>query len=437
MSKPSQRPVRTALAAALLAALPGFAQAARIDYEVGASVLQSDNIALADTGEQDETVVMPQLAFGITQAGSRLQLNAAGRLQYLDYRDDTFDDGLRGSFSGQALWTLLPERLEWAFDDYLARQPIDTLQSFNPDNEQQVNYFITGPSLYVRMGAATRGQFDLRYSTSYAEDFREFDSDRYNAAARILRDLDPTRTISANVEATRVEYDRAPTNVDYTRYDGYARYTSRFRDFDLNLDLGASRLEFEEGGEGSWEPLFRGDLTWRASARSKLDAVLSYGFSDAAEDMVRSRIVGGIPGPDVDVGDPTVAITPSVFKQRRLELGYAFTGERFGLQVRPFYQRVGYVDATALDEKSWGGLLEATYKITPRMTLGATAAYTDRRYEDLTRRDRDGYFNIALENRFTRNWSASIALQRSQRNSTATGQDFEENAAIVSFSYRR
>jgi uncharacterized protein (PEP-CTERM system associated) len=95
------------------------------------------------------------------------------------------------------------------------------------------------------------------------------------------------------------------------------------------------------------------------------------------------------------------------------------------------------VDATALDEKSWGGLLEATYKITPRMTLGATAAYTDRRYEDLTRRDRDGYFNIALENRFTRNWSASIALQRSQRNSTTTGQDFEENAAIVSFSYRR
>jgi putative beta-barrel porin BBP2 len=435
MARLSGNPVRTTLVAAMLTALPGLAHGARIDYEVGVSVLHSDNIALAETNEQGETVLMPQLTFNIAQAGSRLNLNAGGRLQYLDYRDDTFDDGFRGSFSGQALWTLLPERLEWAFDDYLARQPIDTLASFNPDNEQQVNYFITGPTLFLRMGAATRSQFDLRYSTTYAEDSREFDSDRYNVAARLVRDLDPTRSISANVEATRVEYNRAPTNVDYTRYDGYARYTSRFRSFDLNIDVGASRLEFEEGQDNAWQPLFRGDLAWRVSPRSKFDAALGYGFSDAAEDLVRTEIANGTP---VDVvGDPTVAVSPSVFKQRRLELGYEFSGARFGLQVRPFYQRVGYVDATALDENSWGGLLQASYKVRPRMTLAATAVYTDRRFEDLTRRDRDSYVSLSLENQFTRHWSARMALQRSQRNSTTTGQDYQENAAIVSFSYRR
>jgi len=435
MSSLPPSPARTALAVALLAVLSGGAHAAQINYDVGVSVLHSDNIALTDINKLDETVVSPQLRFDIVQTGSTLNLNAHGELQYLDYRDNSFDDGFRGAFSGQGLWTMIPERLDWTFDDYLSRQPIDTLTSFSPGNEQQTNLFVTGPTLYVRMGQATRSQFDLRYSNSYAEDNDAFNSDRYNFAARVLRDLSTTQTIGVNVEATQIEYDIDALGADYKRYDGYLSYTSKFRSLDLSVDLGYSRLDFNDRpNSDDWLPLARANLSWNVSPRSTLDAAMSYEITDAAENL--AFIDAGDPTLD-DLGNPTVPVTPEVFKQRRLELGYQFTGERLGFEVRPFYQRINYLSSLAQDEESHGGFAQLSYQVRPRMTLSLVAAQEDRKFSDPGRRDRDLTVNVALENRFTRNWSARFELQRRQRNSSETGQDYDENAAIVSFSYRR
>jgi hypothetical protein len=118
----------------------------------------------------------------------------------------------------------LPERLDWVFQDYMSPQQINDLASSSPDNEQQVNLFVTGPTLYARFGAATRGQFDLRYGNSYAEENDDFNGDRYSAAARVLHDLDATSAISGNLEAADVEYDDSAQTSDYKRYDAYVGY---------------------------------------------------------------------------------------------------------------------------------------------------------------------------------------------------------------------
>ena len=428
-------PARTALVAALLAALPGAAHAAQINYQVGVSALHSDNIGLSESGQQSDTVVSPQLRFDIEQTGSTLRLNAQGQLQYLDYRDDTFDDGFRGAFTGQALWTMIPERLDWTFEDYLSRQPIDSFAAFSPGNEQQANLFVTGPSLYLRMGQTTRSQIDLRYSNSYAEENESFNSDRYNAAIRVLRDLSSTRMISANLEATRVVFDLAALNADYTRYDGYGRYWSQFRSVELTVDLGYSRLEFNDRpANDAWMPLVRGDLAWRVSPRSTLDLALSYEFSDAAENLAFNDTNTPIPN---DFSDPAITVTPDVFKQRRAELGYSFAGERLGFELRPYYQRISYVDSLAPDERSWGGFAQLSYKIRPLTTLSLAAAQEQRSFQDPSRRNRDFTASLALEHQFTRHWSTRYELQRRERNSSEAGQDYDENAAIVSFSYRR
>jgi len=377
------------------------------------------------------------LRFDVEQAGSTLRLNMRGNLQYLDYRDDTFDDGFRGSFSGQARWTMLPERLEWTFEDYVSRQPIDTLSAFNPGNEQQTNVFVTGPSLFARMGEATRGQLDLRYSNSYAEDNDTFNGDRYNVAARVLHELSTSKRITGNLEATRAEFDNALLNSDYTRYDGYASYTSEFRTVDFGIDVGYSRLEFKDDArDDASAPLVRGNLDWKISPRSTLTANLSYEFADAAQDLIVNDV-----GPETpiigDSGSPEVPVTPDVFRQRRLELGYQFAGERFNFQVRPYYQRIRYVDALVQDESSRGGLIQASYQLRPRLTLSLLAAQETRKFDDLSREDKDFTASLSLVNEFTRHWSGRIDLQRRERNSSIAGQDYDENAAIVSFTYRR
>jgi uncharacterized protein (PEP-CTERM system associated) len=70
------------------------------------------------------------------------------------------------------------------------------------------------------------------------------------------------------------------------------------------------------------------------------------------------------------------------------------------------------------------------------MTLSFVVAGQDREFQD-SRKDRDLTASVALDNEFTRHWSARVELQRRERNSNVDGQDYDENAAIVSFSYRR
>ena len=61
----------------------------------------------------------------------------------------------------------------------------------------------------------------------------------------------------------------------------------------------------------------------------------------------------------------------------------------------------------------------------------------NRRFEDPVGSNRDTTGSVYLENEFSRHWIARIELQRRERDSSITGQDYKENVAIVSFSYRR
>ena len=430
------RPKRGALAAALLATLPCTVFAAQIDYQIGVGAIRSDNIGLAAIDPQKETVVMPQLRFGIEQSGSMFSLSANGQVQYLDYRDDSYDDGFRGAFTGQALWTLMPERLEWTIENYLSLQPIDTFTAFSPGNEQQTNVFVTGPTLLLRAADATRGQMDLRYTNSYAEENATFNSDRYSIAARVLHDLSSTRTISANLEALQVRYESVVEEANYTRYDAYGRYWSQLRDVEMTIDLGYSTLKYEGIRKDESCPLTRANLGWQASPRSTLDLAMNYGFSDAAESMIMANNTGN-PPVGTPPGSPSPPIVAGVYKERGIRLRYQFTGERLGFELHPYYMRLDYLELANENEKDWGSYASISYRLRPRTTLQLATLMKDRKFEAPVRRYRDTTSVISLENEFSTHWIGRIEFQRRERDSTTLGQEYQENATIVSFSYRR
>lgn len=424
------------LAAALMASFPTAVMAAQIDYQIGVGAIRSDNIGLAAVDPQKETVLMPQLRFGIEQSGSMFSLSANGQVQYLDYRDNTYDDGFRGAFTGQGLWTPIPERLLWTFENYLSLQPIDSLTAFSPGNEQQTNVFVTGPTLFIRAADATRGQLDLRYTNSYAEENETFNSDRYSVAARLLHDLSPTRTISANLEALQVSYDAVAAEADYTRYDAYGRYWNQLRDVEMTIDLGYSQLKYEGARKDESLPLARATFNWQLSPRSTLDLAMNYEFSDAAENMILANDNDDLPIGN-PTGNPAPPIVAGVYKERGIRLGYQFTGERLGFEIRPYYVRLDYLELSYENEKDWGGYTSLSYRLKPRMTLQLGAAMEDRKFEAPVRRYRDTTGSISLENEFTAHWIARVELQRRERDSAIIGQEYKENAAIISFSYRR
>jgi len=422
------------LCTALLLTLPGVATAVDLDYVLGASLLHSDNIQLRSFDETNDTVISPNASFEARQDGSTVQMTATGNLAYLHYMRGTFDDEVRGELAAHVNWVVVPQRMDFVLRENLDRQPVDVLAGFNPNNQQQVNVLITGPTFYARFGEASRGQLDLRYGNSYAEKTRNFNSDRYNLAAHVVRDLSTTASVSANVEGTHAQFDDSTAN--FSRYDAYLGYVLNLTSTDINVDAGYSRLRLNATGRAEGSPMARVTLAWRPTQRHVFDGDLSYQFIDAAQGLLTNT--AGLEGPIIgDLAPGDVVIGPQVFRQRRLQLGYKYRDERLSLLVQPYYQRARYLVDLGGDETRRGATLTVDYKLRPLVTLSLVVARTSRRFEDIDRRDNDTVAYLSLANQLTRHWSWQMGLQRRARDSSEFGASYAENAVVFSVNYRR
>lgn len=428
----------SALAMALLLALPGAAQAARLNYELGIRAMHSDNINLSEFDEIGETVLSPQLRFDFEHDSPVLTTTFRGDVQYLDYLDDTFDDDVRGEFTGQLDWTILPDRVSFMARDSLSQQSVSSIAAFTPGNQQQINIFEAGPSFFARFGQRTLGQLDVRYTNSYAEETQTFNSDRYTVAARLTRELSTTDSISGNVEGTRTEYDSISELYDYERYDAFVNYSSQLSRIDISLDGGYSVLQPKSGGETSGS-LFRGNISWRFMPRSVLSADLSYQFADAAQDLILRVGQPTDPGGPIigDPDNPNLQIVPDTFRQKRANLGYEFTSERLTLQVQPYYEQLRYIRDSSFDQNNYGAYLIGRYQLRPQTFLSVLGARLYREFEGIDRDDNDTTFGVGLASRLSRHWGAQLDYQYRKRDSSVGGQNYVENVVALSFTFYR
>ncbi len=434
--RPCHAMPRATLCLALLAALPGNAAAFDLEYEAGLAVKRSNNINLSEGDPISDTVISPQLRFQADQDGPRIQLAARGDAQYLHYTSNTFDDEIRGTFAGKLNWTVLPERMDVVFQDYLSRQPVDQLAPLSPTNEQQANVFIVGPSFHARLDGTTRGQLDLRYTNSYAEDTKAFNGDRFDAAARVLRKLSATQTVSANLKATKAEFNDLGASSDYTAYDGYIGYKLNRKVIDADIDLGYSRLDPRSSGANASSALVRATLDWRISPRSLLTTTVRHQLTDATQSLITPSLeLDRRSFSDFRYLD--VSVRPNPYRERLLRMRYQFSGERLTARLVPYYRRIRYLDGLIEDQDRRGGLVDIEYRLQPRLDLSVLVAREDRKYVDIAREDKDLAISVGLANRFTRHWTGRIDVQRRQRDSTAIGRSYDANAVILSLSYRR
>ena len=421
----------------LVLALPGTASAFDLDYTLGATILHSDNINLSEFTPDAETVISPQIDFKADQVGSTLELKARGALQYLDYQGDNYKSEFRGDFAGQMRWHMLPQRLDFVVEDYLSQQPIDITTGLTPTNSQQVNVLNLGPSLLLRFGERMRGQLDLRYANTYAEESKEFNGNRYSVGAHLFRQLAPLKSLSFNLEGAQVNYDDALLDADYRRYDAYVGYKSESKRLSMDLTGGYTRIQLDDNAKPDLNgPLFRGELDWSLSARSSLNANLGYQFSDTALDAVLYNTDSQ--GPVIhDVGTLNPLVGVELYRMRRVEAGYRYSGPRLDFQVRPFYQRASYPYLSLSNWHGNGVDIGGSYRLQPLLSLHFLVASTTRDYASIDRRDKDLILRAGLTKQFSRHWSASADLQRRKRDSDIAGQNFTENLASVTVSYRR
>jgi hypothetical protein len=431
---------RTAALASLLACvlLPGTAAALRIDYAADVAIERNDNVRLTDTDPISATVLRPGLGFTATHAGAALALDLTGRVEQSRYDDARFRDHVDATLDARATWTAIPQRLRVAWDDNLSMQPVDPLSPDAPDNRQQVHVTSLGPTLSFGRDDGWRGDAGARWVRSTADVTRIFDADRFALNVRAERRLDPDTRLAFDLETQRVDFRDDAVARDYRRTQLYARWTRALSRFDMTLDAGLSRLHDLRTPTGTAgarnDPLLRATLAWRPDDRQRLRVRLSRQFSDIASDRLAAVSTdSGLPD-TVPVGDLVVDASP--YLERRLELEYARTSERWHVTFVPHANRIRYAGGAAFDRDSRGCVFDVSFRARRTLTLGVSAGLDRSDYARLDRVDDQRRVRAWARLQRSRHWSVQAEVEHWQRRSTVPGQDAERDTVTLTVSYR-
>ena len=437
----STRSTRIRALGSMLAITATSASAAQFDYGWRVGVSHSDNIGLTETDPTSQNSLVPGFDFSYQQEGSTFQASAVGNLEYRDYLGNAFDNQKLAQLAGQANWTVLPQRLDFTVMDVASVQPLSTLSSDVPNNQQQTNVLALGPTLHFRLNQTLRGQAELRYINSRASKTTEFDSSRGTLALRLFKDLSPTAWLSANAETERVTFDHSDTGPAYNRTQLFASSVSHLSQLDIDASLGWSRLSFD-GGTSVDTPLARFGLTWRMTPNSSLALRAARQYGDAAEDLITQldQNPGALPPatpPSPSVNTGTTVISSQVYTERRFEAVYTYVGARWKLRVAPLYRNFDYVNDPTDSQRGRGGSAGLDYRLRPRTTLSAFVNAESLHYNALDRTDRTTNFGIILTDQRTAHWSWNLALTRRLRNSDVADAGYQANEIYLGVAYRR
>jgi hypothetical protein len=412
------------------------------DYAFGIGVGHTDNLNRSSSNAVSQNILQPTFNFMFNQQGSSLQTQIVGLLQYTDYLQGYFGNEFRGQLSGLMNWTISPHRLNWVAQDYSSVEPVNTRFGNSPANQQQVNVFVTGPSLTFQLGAQSgwQGQTDLRYINTTASKTKDFNSQRGLAAMRALHDLSATSELSFNLEGIHVNFENANSLATATRYDEYnlyGHYQSHLAHVDMDLALGASRVSFAQNWRGHSGLLARASLAWHVDANNTLQIGGVDQLADATTDLAQppQLATAQLTNPTVLVG--RTVISPAVFRDRSVNLGYTYQGVRFGFTFSPYYTQLRQLNGSDLSRDGYGGLAGITYQLSPLTTLGANLGAQTTRYLSDDSRDRDETASINLSQQLTPHWSWSVALRHDRRHSTRVGFGYTENEVFAFLYYKR
>lgn len=432
---PKRTVVAVAVAVGLAVAAPFAAAEPVLDYSLGATLEHSDNVNYSENDPVGQTMLTPRLSFTLTQKGSVIDASAAGTLEYRDYLGGAFGNEFRTTAAGLATWHISPERLDWVFEDNISRQPIDTLRSDAPNNQQQTNVFSTGPTLRAKFSDVLRGQFDLRYTNSYADTSKDFNSNRLGALGSLLYQLDPADTLSGSATVSRVRYTDSDSEAfDYDRKDVYLGYQRLTRVLTLELAAGYSWLDPRRSDTQSGA-LLRGTARWTPSKETNLGVTLAREYSDAAQDLVFTPSQIGNVG--IGSGISGAVIAPQVYIQKRVTFDLNHVEDTFRVSFAPFWRKLDYVDTASANQNARGYYADFAYYLRPSFWIGVFAGQERRKYSSIERTDDDLAYGGSLNLQRTPHWLWSLQARHQRRDSDAPDASYDENAVLLSVTYRR
>lgn len=400
------------------------AQSSDTIFGLNAGVGHSDNITRESTGEVDESFGTAGIVVNSESLG-RLSYSIDADVAYVDYLDDTFDSEVVGGLNGFVTYQFVPDRFSWTFEDTYGQAQLNPFRPDTPDNRESVNFFSTGPDVALPIGG--RNFFDIggRYSDARYED-SALDNTRIGGTAALRRQLTASSLVALGVQADEIEYDDVA--VQYDVQNAFLRYAVNTSRTQLGLDVGVTELDRD--GETNDGTLLRLSFARELSDATRITFAAGQRFSDAS-DVFRALQRRSSIEPETS---PTET-TSDAFKYRHANLGFQFEKNRTDMGLDVGLNQERYVEQTDRDREYLNYSVYLGRRLTRSLRASIAARWLESDYDNVDFDSEDMRLRGALLWRAGAKTFIELEITYSDRSSSTPANDYEENRALITFSY--
>jgi len=423
---PKLRRSRIAWAACALGGFSAFAHAGTT-YTLEAGAGHSDNITRVDSGEIDETIATLGLDLSMEVERSRFTADVDINADYYEYLEDTFDSEVVGAGSALLNFSLVPDRLNWRFDDYFGQQSNDPFSPVTPETRESVNYFSTGPDLLLRFGPVGMRVFAQYSLASY--ETSPIDNERMAGGFSIGRPGTSGQGLSFNAAYESVAFNDQPAN-DFDRLSSYLGYGISGARTEIRVEGGYTWLK-PDVGEESDAPRFLLNVQRELTRYSTL--TLSAGTQLTDSSAALSSSVDGSGGGS---GAPIVTATADPYQNDHASLTWGFNRHRTSLNIGVDWDDDEYENQAALDRTMTSINVAIDRRLGARIGAGLSARFMDEDFDTAGLGAKTDEYSAWLTWDIGQSVGLRLTLERSDRDtSTGTG-NYVDNRGFLTIYYQ-
>lgn len=403
---------------------PRHSSAADIEPRAGISGIYSDNIQRSNTGRIEGGAAGATLGVRVDQAGPRFSADADMQVLFLKFFADDLGSRTLPAGTAHGSLILIPDRFTWTAEDsvgQISSQPLDILQT---NDQENVNYFSTGPDFYLPFGGRNRLQLSGRYAVANYQDSL-IDSDRFRGQARISRELNSRATLSAVLDVGRLQYkeDFFPTVDQQSAYASYSLDSGRTF---LVGEGGVERIRLSSTQEWHSAPHVQLLLQRRISPRLTLNAEYRRGFSDAGQDfrnLSQDQLSSGSSQVVQRVADP--------FRSDQAYIMLVRSAGRALLSAEVTWDRQQYQELSQFDRRDIGADIAIEYQLSPVLSADARLrTYRETFLNSLGSQHRSEG-SIGLTDRLSRVLNLNLTYLRGEGGGDFASDRFDENRVVL------
>ena len=343
-----------------------------------------------------------------------------GQVERRHYLGGAFSDDNTIYIDGSALWSIVPQRLNWIAEDFGREVKIDITAPDTPTNRTTVNSFSTGPDTNFRLTSTDFAQFGARYGRYDISGPGDYY--RYEGYARLGHQFSPFTTLSLNYVPVQAYLD--PTTSQYTnvlRQDYFVHYDSHSVVNSLIVEAGTTHLT-RYGGAPLDGRLLRGSFARTMTSTTSLRLVYSENYSDTYTDLlgqVRSVMTPAGQAPLAPLpGTAATTQDPNLYLSRQGDVNYVEQGDRLGYNLRGYYRSVDYVTLPQ-DYYERGGQFDWNWLFAGETRIGGQVVYIRRTFTSFVQEDVERLATLGATYRLTPNVTFTLTGAKQDRETTA------------------